>query len=220
MNQYKIVLSVVVLSIALVGCAAPTATPDAKATETNIAANIFATQTASVPTATSTLVATSTPPPISDLIPPKRQFNHSYEIKTEYDKFKDVTEVALHPIIDDINAKPNNLLVGFQYSGTQFSMPDHIYFYVMTYSKEWQFLSVKEINFLLDDTERMRFDAQHKGTVGSGYVLEDILSSIPTRDFIKMVNAKRVALQVQSSDAELSAEQMEALRDLASRLRP
>ena len=39
----------------------PPPTPDAKATETTIAANIFATQTASIPTATNTLLPTDTP---------------------------------------------------------------------------------------------------------------------------------------------------------------
>ena len=42
-------------------------TPDTKATETRIAANIFATQTASVPMATNTRLATDTPLPIATI---------------------------------------------------------------------------------------------------------------------------------------------------------
>lgn len=59
----QIVLFGVLFVLFLTSCspaATPTPTPDLRATETRIAANIFATQTASVPTATSTLTATST----------------------------------------------------------------------------------------------------------------------------------------------------------------
>ncbi|MGB8644249.1 MAG: hypothetical protein WCF84_03375 [Anaerolineae bacterium] len=53
-----------VLALGLAACTpapTPMPTPDAKATETQIASNIYATQTASVPTATNTPTSTSTP---------------------------------------------------------------------------------------------------------------------------------------------------------------
>jgi hypothetical protein len=59
-NQTFLVL-LVLLIVSCSPSATPTPTPDLQATETKIAANIFATQTASMPTATNTPTNTTTP---------------------------------------------------------------------------------------------------------------------------------------------------------------
>jgi hypothetical protein len=217
-------LAMLVSSCSVIPVLAPP-TPNFIATETQIAAKIFATLTASVPTATiaptatKTLVPTATPD-LSSLIPPKRKFNHTYTIETSYDKFKNITSTSLSPKALELNVKPNTLIMGFQYEGTQFSFPSEIYFSVGSKSKDWQFLSVKQINFLIDDKVRLSYPTTRDSDVGSGYVIEWMDTDIPTSDFLKMVNAKKVALQLGYVDAELSAAQLEALRDVASRLRP
>lgn len=64
MKRLLLLLCACVISSSFTACAqsaTPTPIPDTKGTETKIAANIFATQTASVPTATSTPVPTDTP---------------------------------------------------------------------------------------------------------------------------------------------------------------
>jgi cytochrome c-type biogenesis protein CcmE len=75
MRKVSLLFAAFVFLFAIVGCA-PSATltplpptPDARATETQIAKNIFATQTASVPTATNTPTNTATPTVTNTLLP-------------------------------------------------------------------------------------------------------------------------------------------------------
>jgi hypothetical protein len=63
-KSMPLVLALLLAALVASACSpapTPTPTPDAEATGTSIAANIFATQTASVPTATGTPTATNTP---------------------------------------------------------------------------------------------------------------------------------------------------------------
>lgn len=231
----------------LVGCSPSgpsSAAPDLKATETRIAFSIFATQTANAPTVvvstaesksplnTPTAVTVSAPTPTGTAVPTKpsldalfpapRAFKHNYAIKADYDRFHDVTTVMLTPRPLELNVKPDTLLVGFEYKGTTLVTPSTVRWEMGSTSRDWQFLKVREMSFLLDGSEHMSYPANHDGEVGSGapvYVYEWVLAEIPVLDFLHMVNSTSLEIQVMSSEVTLSPEQMEALRDLASRMK-
>jgi hypothetical protein len=221
-----------VLVIALVSCTSlnipfgSSSSSDDASVQTRVASNVFATQTASIPTVAATairtpMVAASATPDLYSLIPAKRKFNHSYSIEQKYDKFKDLTMVTLNPKLDEIGVVPDSLLVDYIYSGNTFAMPSRIHFVMLTGSRDWQFLGLKQVKFLLDDDLRMSFDASQDGSVGSsGIVVETITLDIPTVNYLRIVNSRKTELQVGSREFALSDAKLEALRDLASRLNP
>lgn len=227
-------LIVFILAVGLISCGgAPT--PDPKILEATIAARVIATQTASVPTATNTPVPTNTPavtntpiatatpvptstPSVAALIPAKRVFNHKYNIKVEYDKFKDQTSVSLTPRLEAVGAKPNQLQVIFISKGTNIRVPTEVFWEFVSTSNDWQFLRISRASFLLDGAKRLSLDASQDGNVGRGYVIEFINLHIPLADFLSIVNAKKVECQVSVQEFSLSDEQLEALRDFASRM--
>lgn len=177
-----------------------------------------------VPTPSNTPLATSTPrptatPDVISLIPAKRQFNHPFKIATEYDKFKDRTFITLNYIAGG-STKPDKLYVYWSYPGTVLTSPDRVYMSFISSSKDWQFLSVRVVEMVLDANQRARFDATRDGQVGSGFVIENIDTILTLTQFLPIVNAKQVDVRIGSVEFALTAAQLEGLRDLASRMNP
>jgi TonB family protein len=87
--------------------------------------------------------------------------------------------------------------------------------------KEWMFLDVRDLTFLVDSKPLTIGKMQHEGKVrDDAGVIENLSINIPTEAFLRIVNAKDVEMQVGIFEMKLSESHLEALRDLASRMNP
>ena len=118
-----ILVTVLSLGLALSACGG-TPTADVRAAETQIAAKIYATQTASVPTPTDTPQATATQEPAAvAAIPPRGAYKHGYEIREKYDSTEGNTTVSLRPRVAELSRGPGGLLSFYWYEGTTPAVP-------------------------------------------------------------------------------------------------
>ncbi len=200
-------------------CGAP-ATPDTTAQETAIAAKVLAQLTASAPTATSTPAATPTP----DLpIPALRQFNHSLEISKDYDELKDRTYVTLRlsPVLTGENS-PNEFGAYWSYKGTKATLPDVFVIEFDAIGPSYRYADTRTATFLLDNKQRIDLGANRDGHSNAGQVtVFETVRLMPTIiEFLQIVNAQHVDIHLGPSDFSFTDAQLEALRDLASRMNP
>jgi hypothetical protein len=200
-------------------------TSDVQALETQIAAKIFATLTASVPNQTRTPEATATPeapatPEGNTSIPPRGKYKHNYTITEEFDRFKEATVVKLLPVLGGPRGKVNNLLVSYSYEGKVPAVPSTVNFTLASQADSWMYLKCYDLSWLLDGRIHMSPGSGHEGQVGDGYVLELITSKLSVDEFLQIVNAEKVEGKVCNTEFVLTPSQMEALRDVASRMQP
>lgn len=165
------------------------------------------------PAVTSTLEAAA-------LIPAKQAYNHNYVIKEDYDNAKDQTTFSLEERPQDITAVPNTLFVTYAVPGTQGAIPKSVAVSFFSTSESWQFLSLKSIALRLDGTELLYWEVTERGAASGGSVTELLTASVPVMDFLRVVNSERVEVQIGPYYFELTNEQMQALKDLASRMAP
>lgn len=168
-----------------------------------------------VPTASATLAQTSRGV-LS--VPVKRVFNHQREITVEYDRIVNVTVVSLKIPYPKISAVPNQIQANASYTGTKPILPDAVSLSFVTNSPEKQFPTQFAGTALLDDTTRHSFLLGNVPQFGKGYVIEALLTRMPMQEFLRMLNAKKVEMKIFTSEFQLEDEQLEALRDFASRL--
>lgn len=159
-------------------------------------------------------------------IPPWKRYQHSAEIKTNYDKFKDRTFVMHEQIPAGATAWFGNdtlhIQTGFSYEGKSVHMPSSIVMLFHSKSTDWKFLRSPSLIILADGN---RFDlgkvvrADSK-VLAPKQVYEMLAVEIPVNIFLKIVNSSKVECQLGVMEFELTEERLETLRDLASRLRP
>lgn len=196
----------------LFACGPATAPTDIHAIQTQAAASVFATQTASAPT--------MAPTASSQAIPPRRKYDNPYNVKETYDKIKDETTVILAYESAEASVGVGGLFVAYTYTGTKPQKPALVYWAFVSRSQEWKFLSCYDLALLLDNSTRLRPKATHDGQVKSGYVIEEVQTELSLEDFLKIVNAKRVDGSVCNTQFTLAPGQMEGLKDVASRMQP
>lgn len=240
-------LALFVLLLAACSPPAPTAIPptsaptiDVGAIQTQAAQNVFATQTASIPTdtatprATNTPAATSTPKPTDtpqatntpddfSLIPPRKNYNHTFEVTEEYDNIKGYTAVSLVPKQSDVllqNHKQAHLFLTYVYDSQSPAIPDVVILQFVSASEDWSYLNCHDINLLIDSTERIAFENEHDGNVLTGFVVEILRGFLTPTQFLRIVNANKVEGKICNDGFILTSEQMEALKDVASRMKP
>ena len=211
-------LSVAVMLILVVGaCAEPTPTVDVAQYVDATLTSVAATSEAAVPTPTPTVNP-------YELIPPRGEYNHTLLITEEYDKFDDVTDVVLGE--DELSTVTyyngmRNLIVSYSYEGTTPTIPSVVAWAVYGVSDTQEFEGCSKIQFLLDDTVRIE-PFLDEGYFGSALNTLDFLEAVTVvlkgEDFLRIVNADKVDMRVCTEDFTLSENQMEALRDLASRM--
>jgi hypothetical protein len=162
-------------------------------------------------------------------------------IKTEYDHSKDVTTVMVYPFIAlreqyDDPFERTTLTAGFTYSGQALtSGPATVDLGVVSMtSSGWQFdkperrpLSAEIDGEKLDlgTMERLRFTTETHNpnqvmefTVQ--YYVESLGLHVPAESFLKIANGKKVSIRVGKYKYGLGREDLEALRELAGRMKP
>jgi hypothetical protein len=199
-------------------------TPDVAAMQTQIAGQIYGTLTAAAPSRVTVspteVVVPSSTPEFSLQFPERKQYSHPYTINTTYDKFQNVTLVSLEPNVAEFNPTPKSVSAFFLFSGTVLTVPSTVSLTFISKSTDWQFLRNHDLMMLLNGKERLSFPSTQDGRVGKGYVIEFIDIQVTVAEFLRIVSAETIEVQIFNASFALSLAQREALRDLASRMNP
>ncbi len=197
----------------------------ATATEVPRPAPILTATATEVPRLTSAQTATAMPTAramYSKSIPPRKNYRHSFRIQETYDRIRGITTVTLLPPADfsKWSKSPSNLLVTYEYPGTNPTSPRVVGFLLT--SLIWYYDSCYDVNLLLNGETRISPPTIlfNQTLPGETHSTEFITALLPLNDFLEIVNAKQVDGEVCNVQFALSQEQMEALRDVASRMAP
>lgn len=157
-------------------------------------------------------------PALAQVIPPRGYYIHSYEVKEEYDRFTDKTKVSIEPKYDEIGiVEQGALSVLYSYDGKTPSPPLAVGIGLWSINDKWEYLQCHTLDLLIDGSP-LSVKTEHKGEVMSGSVLETIIGELGTRDFLSIVNARQVEGKLCNTVFKLSVDQMQALKDVASRM--
>ena len=143
---------------------------------------------------------------------------HNYKIKQEYDRIEDQTTLRLDLGVIWRNAENElELKIAKTFRGKGRSIPDGDprLLFMNDGKKGWRYLEYHPVTFLVDN-ERIRFEPDHDGRVGDGYVLEFLTPDLSGSQFQALVNAKSVEIRVGIDEVHLDPARMNALRDFAS----
>jgi len=157
-------------------------------------------------------------------IPATRKFNHKIKIKTDYDKFSDSTDVQMmHTEVYNIRGRKISMNALYSYPGRTPSKPRVVTLAFNSISPEWQFLRERYLTILAGGRKAGpgQMELINTRIEGSGRVTETVSMDIPVDDFLYMINSGTVEIQLSgfgSAEFSLSYEQLEALRDFASRM--
>lgn len=169
----------------------------------------------------------------AQVLPPNPKFKHRREIKQVYDPSSDQTRVLLEKM--NIHAASTSGIepvlgidmgVLFTFHGKTVTTPQEVKlgFFLLTTiaSGKYQLTLKADDEVLLKDsypiTSKQNFgrDAFSK----RAQYLIDFEALISYEKFQRMVNAKKVKIKVGGIDNDLTKEDMESLRDFASRMQP
>lgn len=152
-------------------------------------------------------------------LPPRGEYRHPYKIDYKYDKFKDFSAMQLD---DMIISKDLKLNAYFLYKGNDMKVtPPLVHLRFLSKSTNWKYLDHSSLDLILNDNIRLNLgNLKHDGTVGSGYVLEFMYADLPVETFLQIATAQKVEGKLFTTEFTLKPEQIEALKDLASRLSP
>jgi hypothetical protein len=160
-------------------------------------------------------------------VPAKRAFNHNEKIDWRYDNVKDITVVNL----DKMWVGPHLRLsayFGCYGQGCDESTPSYVRIFLTTSSPGGWRLGRMTPVVIRADGRRKRVQPEYErevqpaklvgGSTYGPYYAEYLKFDLSTRVFLSLVNSKSVEMQVGKIDVKFNESQMEALRDLASRL--
>ncbi|MEJ7810118.1 MAG: hypothetical protein WKG32_06825 [Gemmatimonadaceae bacterium] len=155
-------------------------------------------------------------------IPPAREFAHHETIWMGYHEGSGYGTVELRPM--PLRAEPLATLGAmYVYRGDRLTEPPaQVSVALRMRSSAARYAAARAIGFV---TEEGRPPVSAGPVVrqvadSAGTVIETLAVRMPVADFLRVVNAPRVAVRVAGSDLSLDGERLEALRDFASRMAP
>lgn len=197
-------------------------TPPTAAQKAEVAARISAAE-----------LDTANSAPNTALFPAPRKFNHDHKISSTFDRFKNRTEVMAEVISKGLfkNASsPFKVAAVFGFAGKELFAPPRFVLlgFGSQYPFDWKYLKDHSVNLLVDDT--LAIDGGETlwdGDVSAGSrtdgpltTHEVITALLPIESFLRIVNGKKVEARVGSTVIQFKEDQLETLRDLASRMMP
>jgi hypothetical protein len=179
---------------------------------------------------TPAVAAVEAPPPprastsssVIDLIPAPLPDKHRGEISVEYDRFKDHTVVHLKGIKIPGTMRMDDLDVSSFYimDGKSVKPPSIAVLIIRSSNKDWEYLRCHDLSILADDERVNIGEADHSGSVGSGYVLESVSTMMPVTSLLQIARAAKVEAQLCTTRFKLGYAELLAFRDFANRMRP
>ena len=160
-------------------------------------------------------------------VPAKRTFNHSEKIDWRYDSVKDITVVNLDKMWVGSHLRLSAYF-GCYGQGCDQSTPSYVRIFITTSSPGGWRLGKGTPVLIRADGRVKRVQPEYErelqpakligGSTYGPYYAEFLKFDLSTRAFLSLVNAQSVEMRVGREDLTLSEKQMEALRDLASRM--
>ena len=168
---------------------------------------------------------------------PKRPFKHDGKFGSQYSAEEDTTIVTLDPMPVELSesGKPILLIAAiFGYQGKVPIKPKHISLGFYGYYPQCKFSEKPKMAMLIDG-ERVEFGWNPTGIrerklddegvafsfnegTGGAQCDENMFMFISQKNFLKVVNAKNVEVHIDALKFKLTESNLEALRDLASRM--
>jgi hypothetical protein len=158
---------------------------------------------------------------VNSLVPPRQKYWHVYEIEEEYDRFDNHTAIHLRADVYEAQRRPEgSLSASYWYPGTTPSIPETVSISFAIIHENWQFQQCHHLRLLVDGRS-MRLETTYDGDVITGNLVgEMVFAWLSAQDFLEIVNAEKVEVRLCLMEFEFTPAQMEALRDLASRMQP
>ena len=139
----------------------------------------------------------------------------------EYDKFKNLTteRVTVTAREADSDGPPRIFIeVGFVYPGKKLRTRPRSFFLTMrSFNQNMRFERVNSFITLLDD-KRVNLKPMRRSEVR--FNSETLTTDLTYGEFVRMVGAKKVEMQVGVVEFELTGDSLGALREFADRARP
>lgn len=148
---------------------------------------------------------------------PTGPFKHHFTIESTHDRFKnfDATDLKRMPLGDGLQLGAFFI----QEPGRQTPLEaQRVAVSFSSQSKDWRFLEHHDLDLLVDGRP-VHVALDHGGSVGDGYVLEHMSTQMPLAQFLQIAKAKTVEGRLFITEFKLRPDHIEALRDLASRMR-
>lgn len=154
-------------------------------------------------------------------LPAERRFSHPFRIAKEEDEFDKLAWLRtpwLPLAHNDRRLTSRGLRVGVPYREDNPSPA--VIWELGTTSRSFSFIGPGSRRFqLLVDGEPVQLsEPKHKGDVGPGKVSERMTTLLTLEGFLELIMAKEVKARLGKMEYRLTKEQLECLRDLASRL--
>ncbi|MEI8102436.1 MAG: hypothetical protein WCG61_02795 [Chlorobium sp.] len=164
-----------------------------------------------LPSTTSTVTK-----PLTLNFPPKKEYQHKFKFKTEYEEINNYTSVGF----DDMQLGNNlKLRAHFISSGKVITTPETVSVTFVSNTENWRYLEFRPINLLLNGTERISLGVpKNRTSVHSGSVLEQMNIDVPVEIFLKIVNSNSIEGSIGVTKFKFKESQIEALRDFATKM--
>lgn len=130
------------------------------------------------------------------------------DVTYKFDRFRDTTSVVLTTNVTE--ALRLQLLYAYAGQTPPRKIADLVALFSAT-SKSWQYLNYSSL-ILLVDGKPMELPTDHDGTVGSGYVLEQISAPLTAKQVKALAVARVVEGRLGITEFKLSDEQLAAVR--------
>ena len=156
----------------------------------------------------------------------KRKFNHTKEITTTYDRFKGETTVEL--TLEKVNSYKSEghfYFIGFSFTYPEQTVitPKDVLLTVSSFSDEKRFSERDTLDvIILADGQRFILGKMNLSKTENLKLIyqETLTLAIPYASYIKIASSNDVEMRLGETEFSLTQEQIEALRDLGSRMMP
>lgn len=150
-------------------------------------------------------------------------FKHDGKIETLFDETKNQTTIRLNEmkIFENESEILSMVVVGSFEGKKPGASPSELLFMFNANSKQRRYQVEPQLVITADgEVIRTRQMKNYGSRTENGRIIEPLLTMIPYDIVVKMANAKKVTLKIAATEYEMTANNLEALRDVASRLTP
>lgn len=117
------------------------------------------------------------------------------EVKSEYDRFLDFTSVSLKPGVSPPTGQLQFSLHA-SFKGTTPSRPNYVTIGFFSTHDDWEYLECNHVVGLVDGVRVKLGESEHKGSVGSGHVLEWVRVKTSFEEIEQMASAQSLEFKI------------------------
>jgi hypothetical protein len=141
------------------------------------------------------------------------------KLELEYDEFKDQTEISLRKVIvRDTNGKKAYLNFYVSNKGNGLLRPDELMMAFVQSNDDWEYLTCNRTNFLIDTLRVDLGKSDHRGSVHSGSVLEQLFYFQPFSFLEKLAKSEVVRFKICNTVFSITAGDLEYIRLFYNRI--